>query len=167
MNDLVLIGMPASGKSVAGRRAAELLGYSFTDGDDLIRARGGRPLSSLLEELGAEGFLRLEEETLCALTVSRCVVATGGSAVYSARAMEHLKSLGRIFYLKADEAELKRRLPDLAARGVVARGNVCTVEALYAERAPLYARYADVTVDCAGKSEEETARELVRLWREA
>lgn len=159
---IILIGMPSSGKTTAGKRAAELLGCPFTDGDDLIRVRTGKSLPQLLAERGTEGFLALEEEVLCAFAGGG-IFATGGSAVYSARAMAHLRSLGKAVYLRLSPEEAVRRIPDFSARGVVMRGTISTLEELYAERAPLYERYADVTLDCAGKSAEELAREIARI----
>lgn len=163
METLTLIGMPASGKSTAGKRAAELLGCPFLDGDDLIERRTGEPLSSILSRLGAEGFLALEEEVLCTVSARPAVIATGGSAIYSKRAMAHLKSLGRLVYLKIAEGEAEARIPDFTARGVVMRENVSTLRELYAERVPLYEKYADVTVECTGKTPEEIAEELIKL----
>ena len=163
MENVVLIGMPSSGKSTVGRLLARKLGYSFLDGDDLIRARESRPLQTLIARYGAEGFLKIEEEVLCGLSAQKTVIATGGSAVYSEKAMANLKSLGKIVYLKLPERDVEKRIPDFSARGVVMRGNISTLQELYAERAPLYEKYADVTVDCGGKSPDEIAEELKRL----
>ncbi len=157
MDNLILIGMPASGKSAAGKRIAAKLGWSFADGDDLIRAAEKRTLPEIIAERGTEGFLETESRVLCALSCDKTVIATGGSAVYSPSAMAHLKRLGKVVYFKIGAEELARRIPDLAARGVVMRGGIATLEALSREREPLYARYADVTVDCRGLAAEEIA----------
>ncbi len=163
MKDVVLIGMPASGKSTVGSLLAEKRGCAFLDGDRLIRAATGEPLSATLARLGTEGFLALEEEVLCGISEKNAVIATGGSAVYSEKAMAHLKSLGRIVYLKIGGKEAEARIPDFSARGVVMRGNVATLQELYAERAPLYEKYADVTVDCTGKTPDELVSELLEI----
>ncbi len=155
MSVLILIGMPSAGKSTVGKLLAARLGLRFLDGDDLIRGATGKQLDALIEEGGAEEFLALESRVLCALDCDNCVLATGGSAVYSPQAMEHLKGLGTVVYLKIGLEEMKRRIPDFAARGVVMRGNVRTAEELFEERAPLYERYADITIDCENCSAED------------
>lgn len=163
MESIVLIGMPSAGKTASGRLLAERLGYDFLDGDELIRASTGEELSRSIARLGTEGFLALEERTLLSVRSRRAVIATGGSAVYSQRAMAHLKTLGTVVYLKIAEEETERRIADPVSRGVVMRGNITTLGELYAEREPLYEKYADVTVDCTGKSSKEVAEELSRL----
>ncbi len=163
MNSVVLIGMPSSGKTSVGKLLAKKSGRLFLDGDELIRARTKEPLSATIARLGAEGFLKVEEETLCSVKEENAVIATGGSAVYSERAMAHLKSLGKTVYLKLSEREVEKRIPDFTARGVVMRGNIATLKELYAERVPLYEKYADLAADCTGKSPEEIAEELLFL----
>ena len=163
MESVVFIGMPSSGKTSVGKLLAKKSGRLFLDGDELIRARTGEPLSRTIARLGTEGFLALEEETLCSVKAESAVIATGGSAVYPEKAMAHLKSLGKIVYLKPSEREMERRIPDFTARGVVMRGNIATLKELYAERVPLYEKYADLTADCTGKSPEEIAEELLFL----
>ncbi len=163
MKTFVLIGMPSSGKSSAGKKLAKELGIAFLDGDDLIRAFTGESLAATIARVGAEGFLKIEEEVLCGLSAKDAVVATGGSAVYSEKAMAHLKSLGKVVYLKITEEEAEKRIPDFTARGVVMRGKVSTLKELYAERVPLYEKYADATVDCTGKSLDGVVSELLSL----
>ncbi len=162
MENIVLIGMPSSGKSTVGKMLAAKRGLPFLDGDDLIRARTGESLAATIASAGAEGFIKIEEEVLCRLTASGAVIATGGSAVYSARAMAHLGSIGKIFYLKIPEEAAEKRIPDFTARGVVMRGKIASLKELYAERAPLYEKYADVTVDCGGKTPQEIAEEIIK-----
>lgn len=157
MNNVVLIGMPSSGKSAVGIRLAKLLGYGFIDSDLVIQGIEGKRLSKLIEEHGAEGFLKIEECVNCALDVSRCVIATGGSAVYSDNAMQFFKKNAKIVYLKIDVEEVKKRIPDLVSRGVVMRGTLNSVDDLFEERTPLYEKYADITVDCNGLTLDEAA----------
>lgn len=160
MKAIVLIGMPSSGKSSVGRRLSERLLRPFLDGDDLIRAREGMPLAEIISRRGTEGFLRIEEEALLSIRDPSAIVAPGGSAVYSPRAMEHLRSLGTVVYLRLSEEEMERRIPDFTARGVVMRGKIETPRDLYREREPLYRKYADLTIDVDGKHSEELAKEL-------
>lgn len=166
MNNVVLIGMPSSGKSAVGIRLAELLGYGFIDSDRVIEGFEEKKLSELIEEHGADGFLKIEERVNCGLDVSRCVIATGGSVVYSARAMESLKKNGKIVYLYVDVQTVKERIPDFVSRGVVMRGKLHDVEDLYKERAPLYERYRDITVNCKNKTLSQIAEEIFELVSE-
>lgn len=156
MDNLVLIGMPSSGKSTAGVLLAKRIGYGFIDTDLIIQGEQGALLSQIIEKEGAEGFLAIEERVNAGIAAMRCVIATGGSVCYLPRAMEHLKTLGRVVYLKLSMEEVARRIPSLVKRGVVMRGNVETLEELYAERVPLYEQYADVTVCCDGQTIDET-----------
>lgn len=162
---VVLIGMPGVGKSTAGVVLAKILNLDFIDTDLLIQRRYGKTLQELIDECGSEGFLKLESDLLCELEAERAVVATGGSAVYGADAMEHLAELGPIVYLKASPAELARRLGALDARGVV-RGRCGTddgIDAISAERAPLYDRYAQLTLDVDGLSLRDVAERLAEI----
>ena len=165
MDNVILIGMPSSGKTTAGRRAAELLGLPFLDSDALIAKEGGASLPELIERLGAEGFLSLEEGVNAGVRLGGCIFATGGSAVYSERAMAHLKSLGPAVYLKISLETVKRRIPDFASRGVVMRGDLTTLDELFFERTPLYEKYADLTIECDGLTAEETAQRIAAAFR--
>ena len=161
MKNLVLIGMPSSGKSTAGKAVAKKLGWGFLDSDELIVNRTGQPLSRIIAELGTDGFLQVENAVNGSLSCCRTVVSTGGSVCYSSEAMAHLKSLGKVIYLKLSAEEVARRIKSFEKRGVVMRGNITTAEELAAERAPLYERYADAVVECDGKSVEETVAEII------
>lgn len=161
MENIVLIGMPSAGKSTAGVLLAKRLGYAFLDSDLLIQGEEGALLSEIIERAGVDGFIKIEERVNSGINTLHCVIATGGSAVYSERAMRHFQKIGAVVYLKIGAEEVKRRIPSLAKRGVVMRGNVTGVEELYAERAPLYEKYAAVTVECDGKSIDEIVNEIV------
>ena len=158
MNNIILIGMPASGKSTAGVLLAKAAGYGFIDSDLLIQNEQKALLCDIIAREGAEGFLRVEERVNASLWAERCVIATGGSVVYSERAMSHLKSMGTVVYLRLGLASVEARLKNLFRRGVVMRRAGETVADLYAERVPLYEKYADVTVDCDGLDVESTVR---------
>lgn len=156
MDNLVLIGMPSSGKSTAGVLLAKRIGFGFIDTDLIIQGEQGALLSQIIEREGAEGFFAIEERVNAGIAAMRCVIATGGSVCYLPRAMEHLKKLGTVVYLELSEEEVARRVPDFVRRGVVMRGNIRTLKELYAERVPLYEKYADVTVRCDGQTIDET-----------
>ena len=149
MNNIILTGMPSCGKSTLGRLLAKELGYAFLDTDDVIIRQNGCPLKDILDNEGLDGFIRREEEAVCSVNVENTVIATGGSVVYSPKAMEHLKSLGRIVYICLDYKEVERRLGDLHERGVaIAPGK--TLRDLFDERAPLYNKYANLVVSIQG-----------------
>lgn len=145
MNNIILTGMPSCGKSTLGRMLAKELGYAFIDTDNVIIEQNGCPLKEILDKEGLEGFIRREEEAVCSVTAERTVIATGGSVVYSPKAMAHLKSLGRVVYLCLEYKEVERRLGDLHERGVaIAPGK--TLRDLFDERTPLYEKYADLAI---------------------
>lgn len=157
-----MIGMPSSGKSTAGVLLAKQIGYGFIDCDLLIQNEQKALLCDIIEREGVEGFLSIEERVNSELWAERCVVATGGSVVYGKRAMEHLKKMGKIVYLRLSTGEVERRIPSLERRGVVMRGKISTISQLYEERAPLYEKYADITVECDGQTIDETVAAIVK-----
>ena len=165
--NIILIGMPSSGKSTAGVLLAKTLGYGFIDTDLLIQNDQKALLCDIIARKGAEEFLRIEERVNASLWAERCVVATGGSAVYGEKAMRHFREMGTVVYLRLGLAEIEHRLHNIVLRGVVMRTPGESVAELYAERVPLYEKYAHVTVDCAGLSLEETAAAIVRALPEA
>ena len=144
-SNIVLIGMPGSGKSTVGVLLAKALGYDFVDTDLLIQLREGCTLEELLRRKGIDAFLDIEGEVCAALEAENTVIATGGSAVYREHAMERLRADGRLVYLQVELPELTRRLSDLAGRGVALREGQ-TLADLYTERIALYERWADLTV---------------------
>ncbi len=158
-NNIVLIGMPGVGKSTVGVVLAKKLGYAFVDADLVIQSREGKLLHEIIAEQGVEGFWRTEEAVGEAMDVRRTVIATGGSAVYGERAMAHYRQIGTVVYLYLPLSGIRERLGDLTERGVTLRDGQ-DLDGLYAERQPLYERYADVTVDCEGLSIREIAGQI-------
>lgn len=153
--NIVLIGMPTSGKSTVGVILAKILGMDFLDTDLLIQRETGGRLNEIIESKGTEEFLRIEETVCSSVCTDNTVIATGGSVVFSAAAMENLKQNGKTVYLKISLSELKKRLRDAKARGVILRDGE-SIEELYAEREALYGKYADEIVSEEGMSLEET-----------
>ncbi len=158
-SNIVLIGMPGSGKSTVGVILAKLAGRDFVDTDVLIQTRTGRTLQDIVDRDGYLVLREVEEKVLLGLACSNSVIATGGSAVYSSRAMEHLRTNGIVVFLNVDMATLKARVTDYDTRGLAKRPDQ-TVEDLFAERHALYRLYADRTVDCAGLSHEEVCARI-------
>ena len=120
-DNIVLIGMPASGKSTAGVILAKVLGKKFIDTDLVIQEREKALLADIIKDKGVAGFMKTEEEAILSVDVKNTVIATGGSAVYGEKAMEHLKENGTVVYLKVEKDELFKRLTDIKERGVVLR----------------------------------------------
>jgi shikimate kinase len=145
-SNIVLIGMPSCGKSTVGVLLAKRLGMSFLDSDLLIQEREGRLLHDIIREEGIDGFIRIENEVNAAISVSRTVISTGGSVIYGEEAMEHLRSIGKVIYLKISYQTLEARLGDYVHRGVVLPDGY-TLKDMYDERVKLYERYADLTLD--------------------
>lgn len=158
-DNIVLIGMPASGKSTVGVLLAKRLGYSFVDVDIVIQEREGMLLKEIIAERGVEGFLETEDRINSQLDVKKSVIAPGGSVIYGENAMRHLKSLGIVVYLKISYEELARRLGDPTDRGVALK-NGMALRDLYEERASYYERYADLSIDETGKETGEVVDEL-------
>lgn len=160
MDNIILIGMPGCGKSTIGVVLAKVLGYEFTDSDLLIQKREGKLLREIIAEQGEEVFIKIEEDVNAGIQTERHVIATGGSVVYSDRAMQHLKGIGTVVYLKLSYATICNRLGNIRRRGVVLRDGQ-TLKDLYDERIPLYERYADVVVDAEGQDVEGLMDEVV------
>ncbi len=144
--NIVLIGMPGSGKSTIGVVLAKHLGYTFIDSDIVIQEKHKKLLCELIDEFGEEGFLKIENDVNKSLDVDRTVIATGGSAVYSEESMMHLKKSSIFVYLKVNNSELDNRVTDLKERGVVTNGKE-TMQEIFEDRTRLYQRYADVMID--------------------
>ncbi len=165
--NIVLIGMPTSGKSTAGVILAKILGMGFVDTDLLIQKKTKKKLSELIESESLSGFLAIEEEVCSKLGITDpdllsdgSVIATGGSVVYSEKAMRHLKEIGKVVYLKIDLPTLQKRLHNAKQRGVVLRKGQ-SLSDLYEERTPLYEKYADMVVYEAGLNMEETVHRII------
>ncbi|QDT62818.1 shikimate kinase [Calycomorphotria hydatis] len=146
-DNLILVGMPGSGKTTIGRPLAQRIGYKMVDTDDLIEAGEGMRLCEIQAKHSVTGFLKIEEAHAMSVSGTGQVISTGGSVVYSEPAMRHLKSIGTVVFLDVPLKELSERLADLGDRGVIiAPGH--TLADLEAERRPLYERYADLTIKC-------------------
>ena len=171
--NIVLIGMPGVGKSTIGVILAKVLGYSFLDADLLIQEQEGKLLPQtereqwegkllreIIEEKGTDGFIEVENRVNASIRADRAIIATGGSVVYGKEAMEHLKEIGRVVYLKVSYAILEKRLADIKGRGVVLKKGQ-TLETLFEERSKLYEQYADIEVSEDGLDVEQTVEKLV------
>ena len=158
-DNIVLIGMPASGKSTAGVILAKVLGKKFIDTDLVIQEREKALLADIIKDKGVAGFMKIEEEAILSVDVKNTVIATGGSAVYGEKAMEHLKENGTVVYLKVEKDELFKRLTDIKERGVVLREGE-NIEEMYDSHIVLYEKYADIIIEERDSTIEETIRKI-------
>lgn len=158
-NNITLIGMPASGKSTVGVLLAKRLGYTFLDTDIVIQHQERRLLKEIIEQEGLEGFMEIENRVNSKLQANKAVIAPGGSVIYGKEAMEHLKEIGAVVYLKLSYEEIESRIDDLKDRGVVLKDDMTLLD-LYNERVPYYEKYADLTIDETERTAGETVDEL-------
>jgi shikimate kinase len=146
-DNIILIGMPGSGKSTVGVQLAKHLGLEFIDTDLLIQTNQGRLLQDIVDTDGHEVLREIEAEELRQLKIHKALVATGGSAVYSDSGMQNLKSQGIVIYLDVSFAEIKKRITNSENSRGIAKAKGQTLEDIYNERVPLYKKHADITID--------------------
>ena len=161
MKNIILVGMPGCGKSTLGVILAKKINYGYIDSDSVIVALQGKLLPDLIEELGNEAFLDLEARVISSITPQRCVISTGGSAIYREDVIKKMKENGVVIYLKISFEEVEKRLGDLKERGVVLKKGF-SLRDLYEERDPLYEKSADIVVELDGNSIEKNAEKLIR-----
>lgn len=159
-NSLILVGMPGAGKSTVGLLLAKELVKAFVDTDILIQTREGKALQDIIYDHGYEYLRKVEEQVLLESQYLNHVIATGGSVVYSDPGMQHLKKAGRIVFLDVPLEELERRVHNFSTRGIACAPGQ-TLADLFEERRVLYQRYADITVDCATKHQDEVVSEII------
>ena len=161
-SNLIFIGMPAVGKSTVGIVVAKRLGKGFIDSDLLIQEQEGKLLREIIAEVGDDGFLKIENQVNRDIKAENAVISPGGSVVYCEEAMKHLKSIGKVVYLKISLESLSKRLGNLRGRGVLLKEGQ-TLKDLYEERVPLYEKYADIVVDEEGKDLEESLAAVLEI----
>lgn len=157
--NLTLIGMPGAGKSTVGIILAKNLGLGFIDTDVLIQINRQKTLQQILDESDHLNLRAIEEEEILKLNISHHVIATGGSAAYSEKAMVHLQRISTIIFLKVSFEEIERRIRNFATRGI-AKSREQTFGELFDERQVLYHRYAEIVLPCNGFTQEEVAEEI-------
>ena len=161
-DNIILIGMPGSGKSTCGVLAAKALLKNFFDTDLLLQNIEGKRLQEIIDENGIKYFNNAEENAILSLDIRGTVIATGGSVVYSEKAMEHLKKLGRVIYLHLDYDTMADRIKNITTRGVVLKEGHTLLD-MYNERLSLYEKYADETLICDNLSVEDVVTSIVCL----
>lgn len=163
-DNIVLIGMPGVGKSTVGVVLAKVMGYQFVDADLVIQEKERKLLCEIIKEVGADGFIEVENRINSRIEAHHAIIATGGSVVYGKEAMTHLKEIGTVVYLKLPYEELNQRLKDIKGRGVVLKDGQ-TLRDLYEERVPLYEKYADITVDEYQLNVEQTIEKIMESFQ--
>lgn len=153
--------MPAVGKSTVGNLLARKIGFNFLDTDDLIQSKEQKPLSRIISEKGLDRFLQIEENHIISIACSNYVIATGGSVVYSQKAMKHLCKTSTIIYLSIDLDTLLTRLCNITSRGVAISPEK-SIEDLYKERTPLYDIYYDIKIECGSMTVEQVVNKAVQ-----
>ncbi|MGB4659542.1 MAG: shikimate kinase, partial [Mobilitalea sp.] len=156
--------------STVGVILAKVMGFQFIDSDLLIQEQEKTLLKDIIAKKGLQGMLDIENQVNSDILTDRCVIATGGSVIYGEQAMEHLRKIGVLVYIKWDYATIDSRLENIKQRGVVFRDDQ-TLEALYVERCPLYEKYAHIIIDGEGQDEEsimeKIAEEVRAYWNKA
>lgn len=163
MKNVILVGMPSCGKSTIGVVLAKTMNKGFVDTDLLIQQKEGKTLQDIINEHGNEYFHQVEENVLLATEVRNFVVATGGSAIYFDRAMEHFKEHGKIVYIKVSLETILERLNNIKTRGVTL-GKGQTIEDLYKQRIPLYEKHADIVIEAEHLTIEEVVEKIIEVF---
>ena len=159
MKNVVLIGMPGAGKSTVGVVLAKVMGYQFIDSDLLIQEREHCLLKDIIERDGVDGLIAVEERVNSEIITDYSVIATGGSVIYGAKAMEHLREIGTVVYIRLSYETISQRLGNIKQRGVALREGQ-TLQTLYEERCPLYEKYAHIIVDAEDLELEELMEKI-------
>lgn len=163
MNNIILIGMPGSGKTTTGKELAEKMNKDFIDTDDILLANCGKPLSQLANEKGREYFLKFQEEMILKYNFNNMIVATGGAVVLTDILMKKLQSIGKVFFLKTSYETLESRMDNSRT---LARNQGKSFKDVFEERQFLYEKYANHTILCDGKTVEQVGEEIIRIERE-
>lgn len=146
---LVLVGLPGSGKTTAGRQLARRLGLSFTDTDHEIEQRIGGSIRDFFEREGEALFRDIEEEVIRDLVQGQAgVLATGGGAVLRPANRENLRRAGHVIYLRSSPEELFKRLRHDTNRPLLQVADpLGRLRSLYEERDPLYRETAHFVIE--------------------
>lgn len=158
--NIILVGMPGTGKTTVGELLSEMLGYGFIDTDVLVAHKTGKTPKQLVEEYGREYFIRVQDEVVLDIRSGNCVISTGGGLVHSDIAMSHLKKTGEIIFLNTSYQVIEDRMD--ASRKLVRTGG--TLKDLYNERIPLYNKYADRVIECDGSEPDAICRKIIGFF---
>lgn len=160
---IVLIGMAGVGKSTIGMSLAKVLGFNFIDVDGYILEKEGKTVQEIIDDEGEEAFLQLEKRRMYEINLARWVLAPGGSIIYHPDLMEYLRQNSTLVYLDDSFENIEEKLTGALDRGIVGLKRK-SLRQIYDERRPLYSRYADITVNCQGKSHDQLVSEILQRY---
>ncbi|SFS72507.1 shikimate kinase [Paenibacillus sp. BC26] len=160
--NIVLVGMSGSGKSTLGVLLAKALEMNYVDTDIVIQQHKGRLLQDIIDHDGIESFMQVEEVMVSELQLKNCIISTGGSVIYSEKAMKVLKQHGQVIFLHVSYEEIEKRLTNVTTRGIVIKKGY-SLKDVYDERVPLYIKYSDKILDCSNKDIEQCVGEIIEL----
>jgi len=160
--NIVLTGMPGSGKSTVGPKLAQILNYQHYDIDHIVKDLTGMTPRDIVSSKGREFFLKTQSEAVDALPYCRAVISTGGGIVYSKDAIEKLRKNGIVFFLDVPLEVLKNR--EQPGR-IYSAAKPSSLEEIYAERHPLYSLFSDQKIDCSDKSAEDICTQIVEIYQ--
>jgi shikimate kinase len=158
-NSIVLIGMAGVGKSTIGKALSQTLGYDFIDLDKYILEKEGRTIQEIINDQGEEELLQLEKQRMFEVDLTRRIVAPGGSIIYHPDLMKYLKQNTTLVFLDDSFENVEKKLTNTSDRGIVGLRNK-SLRKIYDERRPLYAKYADIVINCQGKPRSQIVREI-------
>jgi shikimate kinase len=164
-NNITLIGMPGAGKSTIGIILAKNLSFGFIDTDVLIQINQQQSLQQIMDESGYLHLRKIEESEILKINIDKHVIATGGSAVYSEKAMQHLQSISTVIFLKVEYEALKKRIHNFKTRGI-AKSDTQSFRELYDERQALYNRYGRIIIDCRFLGQGEISEQIVLKFKD-
>ena len=144
-NSISLIGMAGAGKTSVGKELARTLGFRFIDSDALIEKQHGKSLQNILDDEGYIKLREIENIALKSIQFNETILSTGGSAVYSDEAMEHIQQNSKVIFLEVPFSQILERVPSFLDRGFAKAPNQ-SVENAFVERQELYKKYSDSVV---------------------
>ncbi len=162
-DSIVLIGMAGVGKSTIGMSLSKALGFNFIDLDNYILKQDGKTIQEIIDDEGEEAFLQLEKRRMYEIDLPHTVVAPGGSIIYHPDLMEYLRQHSILVHLDDSFENIEKRLTSVSTRGIVGLRNK-SLRQIYDERRPLYSGYADITLNCQGKSQDQLAKEILHYY---
>jgi shikimate kinase len=162
---IVLIGMAGVGKSTIGMTLAADLGYAFVDVDDYILQKDGKRIQEIIDSEGEEALLQIEKRRMFEIQLTEMVLAPGGSIIYHPDLMDYLRKNAVLIYLDDSYANIEAKLVGGLDRGIVGL-RYKTLRQIYEERRPLYFKYADITIDCRRKEQDEIVAEILKQYRQ-